>query len=446
MYAIIDVETTGGSPSIDRIIEIAVIIYDGVNIVEQYSSLVNPRRNIDKYVTQLTGITDKMVKNAPAFEDIQDKILELTEGNIFVAHNVKFDYGMIRSEYKRIGVDFVRKHIDTVTLSQKVLPGFTSYSLGSLCDSLGIIIENRHRALGDAEATVKLLDIILKQSTSKKHIEIELNHGIDPSILPPNITLGEIEKLPEEPGVFYFKDKDDNVLFIDASKNVRREVIKFFNKNEGLPEHQLNHQAITQIDYQATGNELIARLWAYHELRERAPIFNKKPKDYKFSHGIFLTTDSDGFKHLKIEKLDFAEGEVALKFQGKGTAIKVLHKIITEGHLQIQFSLLKKMTDPEQRENFKKSYNEKIERAVRKYLYKNTNFFIVGDGRRPDENSVVWIENSNYRGYGYICPELSEVTVENLMASVKPQTDDIEIQKIIRQELRKGKGLRIISY
>jgi DNA polymerase-3 subunit epsilon len=155
MYAIIDVETTGGSPSIDRIIEIAVIVYDGDTIIEQYSSLVNPRRNIDKYVTQLTGITDKMVSHAPFFEDIQEKVTQLTEGNIFVAHNVKFDYGMVRSEYKRIGIDFVRKHIDTVTLSQKILPGFSSYSLGSLCDSLGIIIENRHRALGDAEATVR---------------------------------------------------------------------------------------------------------------------------------------------------------------------------------------------------------------------------------------------------------------------------------------------------
>jgi DNA polymerase-3 subunit epsilon len=431
MYAIIDVETTGGSPSVDRIIEIAVIVYDGEAILEQYSSLVNPRRNIDKYVTQLTGITDKMVKNAPAFEDIQDKILSLTDGNIFVAHNVKFDYGMIRSEYKRTGIDFIRKHIDTVTLSQKVLPGFNSYSLGSLCDSLGIIIENRHRALGDAEATVKLLDMILKQSSSKKHIEIELNHGIDLAILPPNITLGEIEKLPEEPGVFYFKDAEDKVLFIDASKNVRREVIKFFNKTGEQPEHQPAHHTITQIDYQASGNELIARLW---------------PKDYKFSHGIYLTMDIEGFRHLKIEKLDYTEGEVALKFQGKGTAIKVLHKIITEGHLQVQFSLLKKMTDPEQRENFKKSYNDKIEKAVRKYLYKNTNFFVVGDGRRPDENSVVWIENSHYMGYGYISPELTELTIDNLMAAIKPQTDDLEIQKIIRQELRKAKGLRIISY
>lgn len=446
MYAIIDVETTGGSPSIDRIIEIAIIVYDGTTVLDQFSSLVNPKRNIDKYVTQLTGITDKMVKHAPPFEDIKDKILAITEGNIFVAHNVKFDYGMVRGEFKRLGVDYVRKQIDTVTLAHKVLPGFNSYSLGSLCDSLGIIIENRHRALGDAEATVKLLDIILKQSSSKKYIEIELNQGIDPSILPPNITLGEIEKLPEEPGVFYFKDMDDNLLFIDASKNVRREVIKFFNKTDIAAERREANNTITQIDYQATGNELIARLWAYHELRQYMPLLNKKPKDYRFSHGIYLTTDHEGFKHLKIEKLDFTEGEVALKFQGKGTAVKVLHKIITEGHLQIQFSLLKKMTDPEQRENFKKAYNEKIEKAVRKYLYKNTNFFIVGDGRRPDENSVVWIENSQYRGYGYICPELTEVTTENLMASIKTHTDDLEIQKIIRQELRKAKGLRIISY
>jgi DNA polymerase-3 subunit epsilon len=353
---------------------------------------------------------------------------------------------MMRSEYKRLGVDYVRKQIDTVTLSRKVLPGFNSYSLGSLCDSLGIIIENRHRALGDAEATVRLLDMILKQSSSKKHIEIELNQGIDPSILPPGITLGEIEKLPEEPGVFYFKDAADNILLIDASKNVRREVIKFFNKTEGLPDRHEAHAAITQIDYQATGNELIARLWVYQELQISTPPFNKKPRDYKFSHGIFLTTDADGFKHISVERLDYPGGEVTLKFQGKGTALKVMHKIVLESHLQVQFSLLRKMTDPDQRENFKKSYNEKIERAVRKYLYKNTNFFIVGDGRRPDENSVVWIENSVYRGYGYICPELTEINIENLMASITRQEDDLEIQKIIRQELRKAKGLKFINY
>jgi DNA polymerase-3 subunit epsilon len=109
---------------------------------------------------------------------------------------------MMRSEYKRLGIDFIRKQVDTVTLSRKVLPGFNSYSLGSLCDSLGIVIENRHRALGDVEATVKLLNLILKQSTSKKYLEIELNHGIDPSILPPNITLGESGEAARRAGLF----------------------------------------------------------------------------------------------------------------------------------------------------------------------------------------------------------------------------------------------------
>jgi DNA polymerase-3 subunit epsilon len=242
------------------------------------------------------------------------------------------------------------------------------------------------------------------------------------------------------------KDAADKVLFIDASKNVRREVIKFFNKAEGLPERQKEHEAITQIDYHATGNELMARLGAYHEIRKMTPDYNKRPRDYKFSYAIFITTDADGFKHLRIEKIEFTEGEVTLKFQSKGTAQKVLYKIIAEGHLQVQFSLLRKITDPEQRENFKRSYNEKVEKAVRKYLYKNSNFFIVGDGRRPDENSVVCIENSVYMGMGYICPELTPVNIENLRASIQPAEDDLEIQKIIRQELRKAKGLKIVNF
>ena len=446
MYAIIDVETTGGSPSIDRVIEIAIVIYDGERVLEQYSSLINPGRKIDKYVTQLTGITDRMVQDAPTFEQVHQQVLAMFTDRIFVAHNVKFDFGLMRSEYKRLGIDFNCKQLDTVTLARKVLPGFNSYSLGALCDSLGIDIQNRHRALGDAEATVKLLDLILNQGTSKKYIEIELNHGIDPAILPPNITLSEIEKLPEEAGVFYMRNANDELLYIEPSKNVRREVIKFFNKAEGLPERLRSYEAITQIDYQATGHELIARLVAYHEIKTLNPVFNKRPREYRFTTGIFITTDEDGFLHLKIEKIEYEGGELALKFQSKGSAVKVLHKIISEGHLQIQFSLLRKMTDLVQRENFKKAYNEKIDRAVRKYLYKNSTFFVVGDGRRPDENSVVWIENSVYRGYGYIYPELTPITTDSLKACIIPQEDDMEIQKIIRQELRKGKTVKVVSY
>src|SRR5882762_10179829 len=119
MYAIIDVETTGGSPSVDRVIEIAVFVFDGAKITGSFSTLVNPKRLIDPYVTKLTGITDAMVQHSPTFEEVHEKILELTHENIFVAHNVKFDFGMIRQEFKRLGIDFNRKQLDTVNLARK---------------------------------------------------------------------------------------------------------------------------------------------------------------------------------------------------------------------------------------------------------------------------------------------------------------------------------------
>ena len=202
MYAVIDVETTGGSPSSDRVVEIAVIVFDGDKIIDSYETLLNPGRAIDPYVTKLTGITQEMVQSAPTFQQVHQRILELTNENIFVAHNVKFDFGMLRQEFRRLGIDFNRRQIDTVNLARKALPGFESYSLGNICDSLGIDITNRHRAYGDAEATVRLFSMILSKPAAARYIEIELNHGIDMDLLPPYLSKAEIEKLPEDAGVF----------------------------------------------------------------------------------------------------------------------------------------------------------------------------------------------------------------------------------------------------
>jgi DNA polymerase-3 subunit epsilon len=300
--------------------------------------------------------------------------------------------------------------------------------------------------MGDVLATVKLLEMMLTEQAANKYIEIELNQGIDPAILPPLITLSEIEKLPEEPGIFYIKNGADEILYIEPSKNVRREVIKFFNKAEHIPERMEAYKAITQIDYQATGHELVAKLQAYHEIKKAVPLYNKKLREVKLSTGIYLVADQEGFKHLQIQPIEGAEGELVLKFQSKGTAFKIMQKIISESFLQVQFSLLKRMTDPEQRSNFQKAYNDKIEKAVKKYLYKQTNFFIIADGRRPDENAVVWVENNVYRGFGYISPELNALTHHNLIAAIDHREDDSEIQKIIRQELKKPKGIKIVGY
>ena len=447
MYAIIDVETTGGSPSVDRVIEIAVFVFDGEKIIDSYSSLLNPRRPIDPYVTKLTGISNDMVKNAPLFEDVHEKILELTHENIFVAHNVKFDFGMIRQEFKRLGIDYNRKQLDTVNLARKVIPGFNSYSLGNICDSLGIEITDRHRATGDAEATVKLLKLILDKQVSQKYIEIELSHGIDVDLLPPYLSKAEIEKLPEDAGVFYYKDEVGKILYLDCSKNIRKKVITDFSKPADSPDVRRMFELMRNIDYELTGNELTAKLLSYRELKKHLPEFNKKPRIQAHTHGIFIDKDEQGFLQLKIHPLDWNEGELILKFPSKAVANKILGKIIKENNLNGWFAIRSKMKDNGLEEKSVNNYNAQIEKAVRKHLYRHPNFFIIAEGIHPDEHSVIWVENNTYRGFGYFNPELTTNTPDNLKEVVKhDDDDDLEVQKILRAHLRKMKNSKIVSY
>jgi DNA polymerase III subunit epsilon len=163
VYAVIDIETTGNSYKYGKITEIAVILYNGVDVTHVFQSLVNPEIDIPYRITKLTGIDNRMVENAPKFYMIARQIVELTAGKIFVAHNVNFDYKFIQEEYQRLGYDFQRKKLCTVQFARKVVPGHRSYSLGNICNELGINIEARHRAAGDALATAKLLGILLKK-------------------------------------------------------------------------------------------------------------------------------------------------------------------------------------------------------------------------------------------------------------------------------------------
>ena len=163
MYAIVDIETTSGSPRTGKITEIAIFIYNGQKITDSFVSLVNPECNIPFYITNITGISDQMVADAPRFYEIAKKVVEITSNKIFVAHNVKFDYNFIRKEFEELGYQFSRKTLCTVELSRRYLPGHHSYSLGKLCSDLGIGINGRHRAAGDARATVELFEMILQK-------------------------------------------------------------------------------------------------------------------------------------------------------------------------------------------------------------------------------------------------------------------------------------------
>ncbi|SHF82746.1 DNA polymerase-3 subunit epsilon [Mariniphaga anaerophila] len=175
MFAIIDIETTGNSYKHGQITEVAIFQHNGIEVTDSFTSLVKPDMDIPLFITRLTGISNEMVQNAPRFYEIARKVVEMTAGRTFVAHNVNFDYKFVKEEFNRLGYNFNRKTLCTVKLSRKLMPGHKSYSLGNLCAEKGIEINGRHRAAGDALATVKLFEMLLKENDRRNYSDASMH-------------------------------------------------------------------------------------------------------------------------------------------------------------------------------------------------------------------------------------------------------------------------------
>ncbi len=169
LYSVIDLETTGGNAKQGRITEVAIYKFDGEKIVDEFHSLINPECSIPPFVKRLTGISDEMTAQAPKFYEVAKDIIQITERTNFVAHNVKFDYSFLNAEFASLGYNFKRERYCTLQLSQLLIPNLPSYSLGNLCNSLDIPLEGRHRAYGDALATVSLFKKLLNIDAQKVH-------------------------------------------------------------------------------------------------------------------------------------------------------------------------------------------------------------------------------------------------------------------------------------
>lgn len=257
MYAIIDIETTGGSPLNDKITEIAVFIYDGEKIVDEFVSLINPERQIPYHITQLTGISNAMVADAPKFYELARKIIEITDSMIFVAHNVSFDYGFVCQEFKNLGYEYHRDRLCTVQLSRKIIPGHRSYSLGKLCTDLNIAIHGRHRAAGDALATVELFKLLQQKNIAQ--IDLSTLAGIAKKDLHPSFNPAQLKALPESAGVYYFYNEQNDLIYIGKSKNIRSRILSHFRNVSTKKAFDMRNE-ISSLDYDLTGCELVALL------------------------------------------------------------------------------------------------------------------------------------------------------------------------------------------
>lgn len=270
MYTIIDIESTGGKFNEESIIEVAAYRFDGTSIKDQFISLVNPQRDIHPYVEKLTGITSKMVKTAPKFHEIAKRIVEITSDSILVAHNAQFDYRILQLEFKRLGYEFSMKSLCTVILSQELLPDQESYKLGRLSRSLGIPLKDRHRASGDALATVELFKILMEKDIKQDIIKKSIVEFPGESMS--SLFKETIENLKNNVGVFYIYNKNKKLIYIDYSKDIKNKVVKLFTSKKFIPKYVQNN--FKSIKVHNTGNISISIIKALNEIKTLNPKIN----------------------------------------------------------------------------------------------------------------------------------------------------------------------------
>lgn len=454
MYAVVDIETTGGSARLERITEIAVYIHDGTRIIEEFSTLVNPERSIPYFITSLTGITNEMVEDAPRFFEVARRIVELTEGKIFVAHNARFDYSFIRQEFSMLGYNFKRPMLDTVALSRKLMPGHKSYSLGNLCTDLGIEINGRHRASGDALATTRLLELLLEKDRELKSGSLIKNRKA--ARLHPSLKISKLEEIPEEPGVYYFYDETGDIIYVGKSRNMSERVSSHISNNTSVREMEMR-SLIADISWERTGSELIALLMESAEIKNHKPRFNRAQRRTGFRWGIYSHTDENGY--IRFSYRNVRDDEVPLSvFVSRDRARGKLDQIISDYNLcqklcgmyetdgpcfHRQVSLCRGACCGEESP---KSYNERALMALDEFIFRERNFFIIDRGREDEERSAVKIVNGKYAGFGFFCINDVGFGLTAVHDCIRPAADNRDIQVIIRSYLKNHRVERIIDF
>ena len=451
-FAIVDIETTGGFGAKNKITEIAIIIHDGENEVERFSTLVDPQSFIPKNITALTGITNEMVAEAPPFYEVAKRVWEMTENRVFVAHNVGFDYNIIRNEFKELGAKFQRKKLCTIRLAKKVFPGKSSYSLGVLCESLGIPLSNRHRALGDTEATAILFKRMYGLN-EKKTFETELKTLNKEAKLPAKLSAEVYNSLPEKCGVYYFYNEQKDVVYVGKAKNIKKRVTQHFTSIDSSSRKNNMMREIADISYEVTGSELIALLKESEDIKTLSPKFNRAQRRIRFNVGIIQYQDQNGYLRLGIDRKSITNAPSYLKFTTQGEARQFLHQIVRKGNLCQKLVGLQTGKGPcfEQhlgmcngaceKKECASEYNSRVKKALESHSLAEDSYLLKDVGRNTDEYSVVWVQNGAYQGYGYFFHDIQDINV--IKEGVQKAMDNRDVIGIIKSFITKN-SLEII--
>jgi DNA polymerase III subunit epsilon len=432
MYAIVDIETTGGHASANGITEIAVYIHDGTRIVKHFETLINPQQNIPRYITALTGIDNYMVQDAPAFDEIAATLFDLLKDTIFIAHNVNFDYSFIKHQLKIEGYDLTAKKLCTVRLGRKVFPGLPSYSLGNLCRSLEIKIDNRHRAGGDAKATVKLFELCIANG-GQEHIDLMLKKTSSEQWLPLHLQKADIVKLPAAPGVYYFHNNKDKIVYVGKAINIKKRVSSHFTQNDPDKKRQNLVRTVHKITFKECASELEAIVLESAEIKRLWPSYNKSQKQPAQKFGLYMFEDGRGYMRLAIDKKKkqlpalynfnlLQEGLVLLKKMTE--EFELNHKLCFLDKTPFAATEIESIDEPI-------IYNRKVTKALKALDEQLPTFAVIDKGIREDEQLCLLIERGSFWGMGYLPASVSIRSSNELKDYLHPYTDNDYIRNSI---------------
>lgn len=425
MYAIVDIETTGGHAAANSITEIAIYVHDGKAVTRHFKTLINPERKIPVYITALTGISNAMVASAPLFAEVASTIHELLRDNIFVAHNVNFDFSFVKHHLKLHGYDLEVKKLCTVRLSRRVFSGYPSYSLGNICRNLGIQIEDRHRADGDAKATVALFDRILLND-GNLHIDAMLKRSSSDQWLPVNLDKKQIAQLPTSPGVYYFHDGKGKVIYVGKAINIKKRVASHFTHNDAEKKRQHFLRLITKITHTCCANELQSLVLESAEIKRLWPKYNYSQKQPAQKYGLYSFEDNRGYTRLAIDKKK-KNLPALYNFNLLHEGLVLLTNMAEEFGLSRKLCYLDKTPVTTQDAEFLETpmyYNGKVRTALEALRQQLPSFAIVDDGIKKEEKLCLLIERGSFWGMGYL-PESERICdIHELKEKLQPYADN----------------------
>jgi DNA polymerase-3 subunit epsilon len=435
-YAIVDIETTGGNAGGSRITEIAIIIHDGTSVIDRWETLVNPQKEIPIPIFALTGINNEMVRDAPIFDDIAEKVFEMLTGRIFVAHNVNFDYSFVRHQLEESGFKWTARKLCTVRATRKIKPGLGSYSLGNLCRTLDIPVEHRHRAGGDADATVILFSRLLEWD-NEREIEKMVKKTSQDQRLPPNLPPEDFEQLPEKPGVYYFYNQAKKVVYVGKAVNLKKRVASHFSGHKITPQRQHFLRDIHGISFEVCATEFMALLLECTEIKKLWPMYNKALKRFEAKFGLYEYEARSGYRYLAVGKLNKFQTCIQV-FNNLHDGINLLRNLAERFEIDYRFCKYCVEGEREAAPRYDLTdlpdvmqHNEQVENAIDFVMQNRPSFGIIDKGRSAEERSCIWVEKGHFYGMGYITSDVGIIEASEIRDYVTPYKSNDYIMQLI---------------